>query len=81
MHAPLGDHLAVEVGEFLQEPHILQQSRAARAGGLGIVVVDDGRADGVGQFVFRHHGFSSKPFTEQLGGGNNGVVKGRSLIS
>ena len=44
VHAPLGDHLPVEVGEFLQEPDILQELRAARSGGHRVLVVDDGGA-------------------------------------
>ena len=32
VHAPLGDHFAVEVGQLLEKPDVLQQHRAARAG-------------------------------------------------
>ena len=39
MHAPFGDDFAVEVGELLEEPDILQQFRAARAGGHDVLVV------------------------------------------
>src|SRR5690606_4590540 len=46
VHPPLGDDLAVEVGELLQEPDVLEQHRPARAGGDGVVVVPDGRAGG-----------------------------------
>ena len=53
MHAPLGDHLAVEVGELLQEPDVPQQLRAARAGGHHVLVVDD-RTAGVGGEFFAH---------------------------
>ena len=42
VHAPLGDHFAVEVRELLEQPDVLQQRRAARAGGLDVLVVDDG---------------------------------------
>ena len=47
VHAPLGDDLAVEVGELFQEPDILQQLRPARAGGHHVLVVGN-RAAGVG---------------------------------
>jgi hypothetical protein len=43
VHAPLGDHLAVEVSQLLQQPDVLQQRRAARASGLRVGVVDYGR--------------------------------------
>ena len=49
MHAALGDDFAVEVGQLFQEPHILQQGRATRAGRLDVLVVDDRRAKGGGQ--------------------------------
>jgi hypothetical protein len=42
MHAPLGNHFAVEVGHFFQMPYILQQQRATRAGTLGILVIGHG---------------------------------------
>ncbi len=47
VHAPFGDDFAVEVGELLQIPDILQQLRAARAGGHHVLVVSD-RTAGVG---------------------------------
>ena len=46
MHAALRDHLAVEVRELLEEPHILQQLRAAWASRHHILVMGD-RATGV----------------------------------
>jgi hypothetical protein len=49
VHAPLGNHFTVEVSEFLDQPDVLQQSRAARAGGLNIEIVADRRARCVGQ--------------------------------
>ena len=52
VHAALGDHLPVEVGEFLQEPDILQQHRAARSGGHDVLVVGDGSAGVGGQFFW-----------------------------
>ena len=56
VHASLGDHLAVEVGEFLQKPDILQQHRAARPGGHDVLVVGDGSAGVVGQLLRVTHG-------------------------
>jgi hypothetical protein len=44
VHAALGDHLAVEMRQLLQEPHVLQQHGAARAGGHAVLVVGHGRA-------------------------------------
>ena len=58
VHAPLGDHLAVEVGELLQVPDILQQLRPARAGGHDVLVVGNW-ASGIGGqlLVFAHDDF------------------------
>ncbi|KAI1696513.1 helix-turn-helix domain-containing protein [Ditylenchus destructor] len=47
VHAALGNDLAVEVGQLLQQPDVLQERGAARACGLDVEVVDDGRAAGV----------------------------------
>jgi hypothetical protein len=55
VHAPLGNHLAVEVGELLEQPDVLQQGRAARAGGHGVLVVRHGGAGGGGEFLA--HGY------------------------
>ncbi|MNR15815.1 hypothetical protein D3C85_1323730 [compost metagenome] len=52
VHAPLRDHFTVEVGEFFQQPDVLQQCGAARASGLDIEVVDDRSAVDRSQFVF-----------------------------
>ncbi|MNF10565.1 hypothetical protein D3C80_2115450 [compost metagenome] len=49
MHAALGNDLAVEVGEFLDQPYVLHQDRAARAGGHAVLVVDNRCAKGGGQ--------------------------------
>jgi hypothetical protein len=49
VHAPLGDDLAVKMRQLFQEPDILQQHRAARAGGHGVLVVRDGRTGSGGQ--------------------------------
>ena len=55
VHAPLRDHFAVEVGEFLEEPDVLKQHRAPRPRGHHILVVDDRRASGGGQIFFIFH--------------------------
>ena len=39
VHAPLGNDLPIEVGEFLQKPDILQELRAALPGGEDVLVV------------------------------------------
>ena len=49
VHAPLGDHFAVEVRELLDQPDVLQQGGAARPGGLDIEIVGDRRARCVSQ--------------------------------
>ena len=55
VHAPLRDHLAVEVGELLQEPDILQQLRTTGPGGHDILVVGDWTSSVGGQLlVFTH---------------------------
>ncbi|MNN73437.1 hypothetical protein D3C81_1895540 [compost metagenome] len=54
MHAPLGYHFAIEVGEFLDQPDVLQQGRATGAGGLDVEVVHHRGAGGVGQFLIGH---------------------------
>ena len=57
MHAALGDHLAVEMRQLLDQPDVLQQRRAARAGGHNVGVVSDRCAGGVGEErFFRHDG-------------------------
>jgi len=38
VHAALRDHLAVEMGELLDQPDVLQQGRAARTGGHDVVL-------------------------------------------
>ena len=53
MHAALGDHLAIEMRQLLDQPDVLQQGRAARAGGLDVEVVDHRRAGGMGQLAGR----------------------------
>jgi hypothetical protein len=44
MHPPLGDHLAVEMRHLLHQPDVLQQCRAARAGGHDFGIVGHRRA-------------------------------------
>jgi len=51
VHAPLGDDLAIEVRQFLKEPHILKERRASFPGGLNVLVVDDGGAERSGKFL------------------------------
>src|SRR5699024_980712 len=51
VHPALRDHLAVEVGELLQEPHVLQQQRPPRTSGEAVLVVDDGGAGSGGRRV------------------------------
>ncbi|MNE25402.1 hypothetical protein D3C80_1187310 [compost metagenome] len=50
----LGNTLAVEVGEFLHQPDVLHQHRAAGAGGEAVVVVDDGGTVGAVQGLVSH---------------------------
>lgn len=56
VHHPLGNALAVEVGEFLHQPDVLHQDGAAGAGGEAVVVVDDGGAVGAAQGLVGHGG-------------------------
>jgi len=48
VHPPLGDDLAVEVGQFLQEPGVLEEDGAVAAGGHGVLHVGYGRTVVVG---------------------------------
>ena len=41
VHAAFGDHLAVEVSEFLQKPRILHRRGAAQPGRLNVLIVGD----------------------------------------
>src|SRR5690606_20520545 len=54
MHAPLGNHLAVEVGQLLEQPDVLQQGRTAGAGRQDVLVIGNGRAGCGGQFLHEH---------------------------
>jgi len=47
VHDPLGNALAVELGQLLDEVLVLQQDRSVRPGGLGILVIGDGAPDSV----------------------------------
>jgi len=51
VHAAFRDHLAREVGQLFKMPYILQQRRAARAGGLDVLIVDDRRAGRGGEVL------------------------------
>ena len=48
MHAAFGNDLAVEVGQFFQQPDIFHQQRAARTGGLAVLGVHHRGAEGGG---------------------------------
>jgi hypothetical protein len=54
VHDPLGDTLAIEVGELLDQLHVLQQHRTAVAGGQRAGVVGDRRALVGGEVVLGH---------------------------
>src|ERR1700733_9555621 len=51
VHAPLGNHFAVKVCEFFDQPDVLQQGRAARAGGLDVEIVADRRTRRMSQVL------------------------------
>ena len=55
MHAALGDHFAVEMGQLFQEPHVLQQHRATGAGSQAVLVVGH-RCAGLGSELGAIHG-------------------------
>ena len=57
VHAPFGDDFAVEVGEFFEEPRVLQGYGAAFPGCLNVLVVGDGPAVFGCQFLFVHMAF------------------------
>ncbi len=70
VHAPFGDHLAVEVRELLEEPHILEQHRPPGTRGQAVLVLPDRRPRhrrqrlGVPRFLsgsFDRHGSTSSP--------------------
>ena len=45
MHPALRNNLAVEVGQLLNKPDVLQQRRTPLAGGRDVLVVVDGGAE------------------------------------
>ena len=56
VHTPFGNHLAVEVCQFFQEPRILQGDRPTRAHCLDVLIVCHGTSVGCGQsFLFHKH--------------------------
>ncbi|MCY1297582.1 hypothetical protein D9M70_470290 [compost metagenome] len=57
MHAALGNDFTVEVGQFFEEPDILQQHRAARACRLRVLVIGNGCAGCRGESVLLAHLF------------------------
>jgi hypothetical protein len=67
VHSPLRDHLAIEVGQLLQEPHILEQHRPPAARGGHVVVVGDGRTGNGGEFLTPLVGASVRTSVESHG--------------
>ena len=55
MHAPFGDHFAIKVGEFLQEPDILHKLRSPRTCGHHVLVIDYWTSGVGGQLLFVTH--------------------------
>jgi hypothetical protein len=49
VHAPFGDHFAIEVGELLDQPDVLQEGWSAGTSGLDIEIVGDWSAGRVSQ--------------------------------
>ncbi len=49
MHAPFGDHFAVEMRQLLDQPDVLQQRRTPWTRRLDVGVIDHGHAGGMGQ--------------------------------
>src|SRR5690554_7528782 len=83
VHAALGNHLAVEMGELLQEPHVLQQHGAALASGGRVLVITD-RCAGYGcQFWLICHHRSPWTSTAALGlcGGPLSVAVSMAVVS
>ena len=75
MHAALGDHLAVEMRQLLEQPDVLQQCRTAGTGGQDVGVVGDRRAGFVGENPLRGHGLVSPRWKGEF------RVKERSSLS
>ncbi len=83
VHAPLRDDLAVEVGELLEEPDVLEQQRAARTGGQGVLVVRDRCAGDRGQrllVVLRHYLLLEGCFVGRSAGGAQAPVGDLGLV-
>ncbi len=55
VHAPLRDHLAVEVGQLFQVPDVLKQHGPPRPGRHCVLVVNHGRTVARGQFSLFFH--------------------------
>jgi hypothetical protein len=55
MHAPFRDHFAVKVGQFLQEPNVLEELGPPGSRRLDVLILGDGRPDVVREFLL--HGF------------------------
>src|SRR5690606_9297891 len=51
VHTTLRDDLAIKVGQLFDQPHVLQEQGATRAGGHGVLVIDDRGAGGSGEFL------------------------------
>lgn len=51
VHAPFGDHLAVEMSQFFHQPNVLHQKRAAFSGSEDVVVVRHRGAGYSGEFL------------------------------
>ena len=54
VHAAFGDDLAVEVGEFLYQPRVLQEDGATLSGSLRVLVVGHRTSVGRGQSILFH---------------------------
>src|SRR5690554_3279877 len=67
VHAALGNHLAVEMGELLQEPHVLQPHWPALASGGRVLVITDWCAGYGCQFWLICHHRSPWTSTAALG--------------
>ncbi|MPN01697.1 hypothetical protein SDC9_148908 [bioreactor metagenome] len=68
VHAALGNDFAVEVGELFEQPDILQQNRAARAGGHRVLVVDNRRAGSSREFLTLHDSLLEWRMGQKLSG-------------
>ncbi|MNC40229.1 hypothetical protein D3C75_889240 [compost metagenome] len=71
MNATLRNVLAVEVGELLDQVEVVEQQRAARAGGTGILVVCYRCTAGGGENLA--HGLSLSVFKRRLIGSGESI--------